>query len=113
MPPKIPLQGSPEPFHRLNRIPIHESGEPLVDIRFACPDVLLRPGCLPYLRPTVAAMLNRAQDALPTGYRFTVSTALRTLDMQARMYWRNYHRLKDEKPHWPTSALRRTTNKYF
>jgi D-alanyl-D-alanine dipeptidase len=113
MPVKTPLQGSPEPFHLLNRIPIHETGEPLVDLRVACPDVLLRPGCLPYLRRTVAAMLNRAQEALPPGYRFTVSTALRTLEMQSRMYWRNYDRLKEEKPHWPTSALRRTTNKYF
>lgn len=107
------LKGSPEPFSLLNRIPIRECGEPLVDIREACPQVLLRPGCLPYLRQTVAAMLNRAQDSLPDGYRFTVSTALRTLEMQANMYWRNYNRLKEEKPHLPTSALRRITNKYF
>lgn len=113
MPPKSPLIGSPEPFHLLNRIPIHETGEPLVDLRRACPQILLRPGCLPYLRRAVAAMLNRAQDSLPAGYRFTVSTALRTREMQSSMYWRNYQRLKEEKPHWPTSALRRTTNKYF
>jgi D-alanyl-D-alanine dipeptidase len=111
--PKPELKGSPEPFGLLNKVPIHECGEPLVDIRDACPTVLLRPGCLPYLRRTVAAMLNRAQDSLPLGYRFTVSTALRTLEMQASMYWRNYNRLKEEKPHLPTSALRRMTNKYF
>jgi D-alanyl-D-alanine dipeptidase len=110
---KTPLRGSPEPFHLLNRVPVHETGEPLVDLRAACPDVLLRPGCLPYLRRTVAAMLNRGQASLPPGYRFTVSTALRTLDMQAGMYWRNYDRLKAERPHLPTSALRRITNKYF
>ena len=112
-PPKVPLQGSPEPFHLLNRIPIIETGEPLVDLRVACPELLLRPGCLPYLRRTVAAMMNRAQAALPPGYRFTVSTALRTLEMQSSMYWRNYHKLRDEKPHLPTSALRRITNRYF
>jgi D-alanyl-D-alanine dipeptidase len=111
--PKVELQGSPEPFALLNRIPIHECGEPLVDIRDACPFVILRPGCLPYLRRTVAAMLNRAQDSLPAGHRFTVSTALRTLDMQSGMYWRNYDRLKADKPHLPASALRRITNKYF
>jgi zinc D-Ala-D-Ala dipeptidase len=33
--------------------------------------------------------------------------------MQANMYWHNYNRLKTEKPHLPTSALRRITNKYF
>ena len=111
--PSALLQGRPEPFHLLNKIPIRETGEPLVDLRDACPRVLLRPGCLPYLRRTVASMLNRAQDSLPDGYRFTVSTALRTLEMQSTMYWKNYDRLKAEKPHWPTSALRRTTNKYF
>lgn len=58
-------------------------------------------------------MLNRANDSLPTGYRYAVSTALRTLPMQSEMYWRNYNRLKSEKPHLPTSALRRITNKYF
>lgn len=111
--PKPELKGSPEPFAALNRIPIRECGEPLVDIRDACPNVILRPGCLPYLRRTVAQMVNRAQEALPTGYRFTVSTALRTLKMQSDMYWRNYNRLQTEKPHLPTSALRRMTNKYF
>lgn len=111
--PKVELQGSPEPFHRLNRIPIRALDEPLVDLRSVCPVVLLRPGCLPYLRAPVAQMLNAAQDSLPAGYRFTVSTALRTIDMQARMYWHNYNRLKEEKPHLPTSALRRITNKYF
>jgi D-alanyl-D-alanine dipeptidase len=111
--PKVELQGSPEPFHLLNRIPIRENGEPLVDIRHTCPYVVLRPGCLPYLRVTTARMLNEAQASLPAGYRFSVSTALRTLEMQSSMYWRNYNRLHEEKPHLPTSALRRITNKYF
>jgi len=111
--PKPVLIGSPEPFALLNRIPIHEIGEPLVDLRVACPDVILRPGCLPYLRRTVAAMLNRAQDSLPTGYRLRASSALRTLEMQSGMYWSNYKKLAEEKPHLPASALRRITNKYF
>ena len=111
--PRAELKGSPEPFHLLNRIPIRDCGEPLVDIRLACPRAILRPGCLPYLRRSVAEMFNRANDSLPPGYRFTVSTALRTLEMQSTMYWHNYHRLRAEKPDLPTSALRRMTNKYF
>ena len=110
---KTPLIGSPEPFHLLNRVPIHESGEPLVDLRDVCPRVLLRPGALPYLRQGVAQMLNRAQEMLPPGYKFTVSTALRTLEMQSSMYWRNYNKLAAEKPELPPSALRRITNKYY
>lgn len=110
---KVELQGAPEPFHLLNRIPIHECREPLVDIREACPRVLLRPGTLPYLRRSVAAMLNRANDELPPGYRYVAHTALRTLEMQSSMYWRNFNKLKEEKPQLPLSALRRITNKYF
>ena len=110
---KPEMQGAPEPFHLLNKIPIFECGEPLVDIREACPFVVPRPGLLPYLRVTVTQMLNRAQDSLPPGYRFAIGSALRTLDMQGSMYWRNYHKLAREKPHLPTSALRRITNKYF
>lgn len=110
---KIELQGSPEPFAALNRIPIYECGEPLVDICQACPRVVLRSRCLPYLRRTVATMLNRAQDSLPPGYKFMVSTALRTIEMQSEMYWRNYNKLKTEKPYLPASALRRITNKYY
>ena len=111
--PKIEMQGAPEPFHLLNKIPIIECREPLVDIREACPFVVPRPGLLPYLRVSVASMLNRAQDNLPPGYRFAIGSALRTIDMQGSMYWRNYHKLAREKPHLPTSALRRITNKYF
>ncbi len=111
--PKPELKGAPEPFHLLNRIPIHENREPLVDLRDFSPRVVLRPGCLPYMRQTAAAMLNQAQENLPPGYRFAVSTALRTITMQSDMYWRNYNKLKEEKPHLPTSALRRITNKYF
>ena len=110
---RIEAPGLPEPFAALNRIPIHECGEPLVDMRDACPFVVIRPTVVPYLRRTVANMLNRAQANLPYGYRFHVSTALRTIEMQSGMYWHNYNRLKTEKPHLPTSALRRITNKFF
>lgn len=111
--PKPVLIGSPEPFAALNRVSIHDTGETLVDLRTACPEVECSPGCLPYLRRTVAAMLNRAADALPSGYRFRAGSALRTLEMQSEMYWRHYNKLAEEKPHLPASALRRITNKYF
>ena len=106
------MLGSPEPFSLINRIPICDNGEPLVDLRLCCREMLLAPGCLPYLRPTAIQMLKAAQQALPRPYRFRVSTALRTLDMQARGYWRSYSRLKEEHPNWPKSALRRACNKY-
>ena len=114
-----PMQGTPEPIAALNRVRIREYAlpfaerEPLVDIRVACPGVAFaESGVCPYLRPPVAAMLNRAQDSLPSGYRLKVGTALRTLSMQ-RSGWDNYYRkMQEAHPDWPVSALRRATNKY-
>jgi D-alanyl-D-alanine dipeptidase len=87
--------------------------EPLVDIREYCPGVVLSEWVCPYLRRTVAGMLNRAQDSLPPGHKLKVGTALRTLAMQ-KGGWDGYHkRMREEHPAWPLSALRRATNRYF
>lgn len=110
--------GSPEPIAALNRVKILEYARPwsereaLVDIRGYCPDVVCRPGICPYLRKTVADMLNRAQASLPPGYRLRVATALRTLSMQKRGWDNYFQKMRTEHPNWPLSALRRATNKY-
>ena len=113
-----PKIGSPEPIAALNRIPITEYAlplserEPLVDIRAACPNVVLSEHVCPYLRVRVAEMLNRAQDSLPSGYRLKVGTALRTLSMQRSGWDGAFKRHQEAHPDWPLSALRRATNKY-
>jgi D-alanyl-D-alanine dipeptidase len=113
------LQGAPEPIAALNRVRILEYArpwperEPLVDIRLACPDVVLGGWLCPYLRPTVAEMVNRAQAALPPGYKLQLGTALRTLAMQQGGWDSYFRRMREEHPNWPLSALRRATNKYF
>lgn len=110
--------GAPEPIAALNRVTIreyavpHDRREPLVDIRVACPDVVVLPHACPYLRETVAGMVNAAQSALPNGYRLQVSTALRTLAMQSANWNGYYGQMRAENPTWPTSALRRATNKF-
>jgi len=105
--------GAPEPIAALNRVRIVESGEPLVDVRDFCPEVEVAERACPYLRSTVAEMLNRAQSSLPRGLRLRASTCLRTLSMQ-RAGWDGYFaRMKAEHPEWPLSALRRATNRYF
>lgn len=111
--------GSPEPIAALNRIRIHERTlpwdlrEPLVDIRTHCPEVAIRPDCCPYLRRTVAEMLNRAQDSLPHGLRLRVHSALRSLAAQ-KAGWDGYsQQLKEKHPAWPLSTLRRAANRYF
>lgn len=105
--------GAPEPIAALNRIKIVENGEGLVDIRDFCPNVEVREGICPYLRVTVAEMLNHAQSGLPGGYRFRVGTALRTLSMQRKGWDGYFSQIKAEHPVWPLSALRRATNRFF
>ncbi|MDR3707468.1 MAG: M15 family metallopeptidase [Capsulimonadaceae bacterium] len=114
MPKKTKL-GAPEPFHLINRIPIRDNGEPLVDLRGRreARFLNLAPGCLPFVRESVLARLIRAQARLPWYVHIQISTALRTLDMQSRMYWSNFNRIQSEHPQWPLSAVRRACNKFF
>ncbi|MCC6444622.1 MAG: hypothetical protein IT210_14340 [Armatimonadetes bacterium] len=97
---------------QLNRVPIRECGEELVDLRTFCPDVVLITK-LPWLRRTVAGMLNEAQCNLSTGYRLKIGTALRTLEIQAGGYWNYFNGLKEKHPEWPYSIMRRQANKFF
>lgn len=103
------------------RIPIYECGEPMVDLREACPEVVLgmppqriaeQPSCV-YLRATPAQMLKRAAALLPDSYRLRVGTAHRSLATQARGYWNYYLRLRRQHPAWPEATLRRWANDFF
>ncbi len=105
--------GTPEPFAALNRIPIHDNKEPLVDLRVACPKLIIGKGVLPYVRQRVAEMLNLASAQLPPGHRIKVHSGLRTLKAQSDLYWRHFKELENKHPDWPRSALRRANNKYF
>ncbi len=117
--PRPPKQGAPEPIAALNRVRILElrqpwtEREPLVDVRLHCPEVVWTERICPYLRLTVAEMVNRAQASLPAGYRLRAGTALRTLSMQSGGWDGYFRRMQEEHPTWPLSALRRATNKYF
>ena len=97
----------------LNRMPLHESGEPLVDLRRHCPGLRIARRCLPFLRETVADMVNRANASLPGGLRLWVRTALRTIEMQRDAYSGYFERLRSEHPEWNYAALRRAANRYF
>jgi D-alanyl-D-alanine dipeptidase len=102
-----------EPIAALNRVPLRECGEALVDLRRHCPGVRIARRCVPFLRRTVADMLNAAQAALPAGHRFWVTTALRTLEMQQALYDRYFQQMVTEHPEWSYAALRRATNRFF
>lgn len=106
-------RGAPEPIRALNRVRIVETGEPLVDIRAACPNIIVADKTHPYLRQTVAEMLNTAAGKLPAELRLRVTTALRTIDEQRRHWDGYYARLRAEHPMWSEAVLRRATNRYF
>jgi zinc D-Ala-D-Ala dipeptidase len=105
--------GAPEPIAALNRVRIVESGEPIVDVRDACPTVEVHEECCPYLRASVAAMVSRAQASLPSQVHLRVSTALRTLRHQKGLWDTSFAQHREKHPDWPLSALRRATNRYF
>ncbi len=102
-----------EPFRLINRIPIMESGEPIVDLRVTCPEFSFSTYCLPYVRAEVADALAVALEKLPSHLDLRMFTALRTLEQQAEMYWLNYNKAKEEHPNWPESVLRKMTNRFF
>ena len=104
--------GAPEPIAALNRIVIEDTGEPLVDLRTACPALKIRDGVLPFVRRRVADMVNEAIDSLPGDLRLRLMTALRTIDMQRELYERFARSLRDEHPEWSLATLRRATNRY-
>lgn len=111
--------GAAEPIAALNRIRITEASlplverEPLVDLRLHCPEVAIADWVCPFLRRTVADMVNRAQSVLPAGHRLRIGSALRTLPMQ-QAGWNSYcRRLRKEHPEWSIATLRRAVNRYF
>jgi zinc D-Ala-D-Ala dipeptidase len=96
----------------LNKIPIIECGEPLVNIREVCSGLIVE-GNPSLLRASVARMLQTAQDSLPPGVRIKVRTTLRTLETQTRGYTNHLNSLREKHPEWPLSTLRREANKFY
>lgn len=110
--------GVPEPMRALNKIKIIENFEPLVDIRLACPllsfpsDAGTPDGMTPFLRKTVAEMLDEATRRLPKGFRLYALSAWRSFERQKELWWSHYDLHKKLHPNWPESQLRRAANKY-
>ncbi len=100
-----------EPLRALRAVPIQDGGEPLVDLRVFCPDVILRPGCLPFLRETVARKVNAVQESLPPGHTLALGTALRTLAMQRDIRVRVHADMSEKHPEWSRATLHRMLNR--
>ncbi len=100
-----------EPLKALRAVPIQDYGEPLVDLREFCPTVVLNPGCLPFLRETVARMVNHVQELLPSGYTLAVGTGLRTMEMQRGIRERFTQDMQEKHPDWSKATMQRMLNR--
>lgn len=101
-------QGRPEPIQALNRILELECGEPLVALAEAAPAVdIHRATTIPYVRKTVAEMVQQVALSLPDGYRLAVSDAWRPFERQAKIVQWMTDCAREAFPGLSHSALRR------
>lgn len=100
-----------EPMTSLEKVPIRESGEPLVDATEVATELDIRVSPV-YGRKTVVEMLRKAQSLLPEGHRLQILNVLRTLENQRELYTNFYEKLRSEHPDWPVNRLSRETNKF-
>ena len=107
------VPAGPEPMRLVNRVPIRDNGEPLVDLRETNPELSFGVHCLPYVRQSVAEAIKIATKNTPDLLDLRVSTGLRTHEEQADMYWHNYKRAKEDHPTWPEATVRRMTDRFF
>ncbi|GMV37253.1 MAG: hypothetical protein AMXMBFR61_17610 [Fimbriimonadales bacterium] len=108
------LHGGREPLAALDRVRLVECDEPLVDLRTACPGVLIpRSTTIPWARERVATMLASAAASLPSGIRLGVTEAWRPLQRQKRGYDRYMEELRAAHPEWSHATLKRMTNRFF
>jgi D-alanyl-D-alanine dipeptidase len=101
-----------EPISAINRIPIRDNGEPMVDIGEAIPGIEIKESPT-FARKKVVEMIAKAQASLPKGYRLKIRDACRSLERQTALYHGAYERLKEEHPEWPASQIRRQLNKFL
>lgn len=106
-------KGKPEPVHLLDRVPVHENDEPLVDMRVVCPSVrIVRPTTIPYLRKSVAEMLEEASRRLPEGYHLGATDCWRPFSRQVLIYEFIMKCAQEAYPHRDYRALKRTVNRW-
>jgi D-alanyl-D-alanine dipeptidase len=108
---RFDLRSFGEPLAKLRAVPIRDHGEPIVDLREFCPKVILTPGCLPFLRETVAGMVNTVQETLPEGHTLVIGTGMRTRDMQRGIRERITKDMTEKHPEWSPATLNRMLNR--
>lgn len=106
-------KGRPEPVHLLDKVPLIENGEPLVNLLEACPSVrIYRPQTIPYLRKTVAEKLEKAAQILPTGMFLAATDCWRPYSRQVRIYEFVMRSAREAFPNRDHASLKRTVNRW-
>lgn len=113
----MPKPSTHEPVTQLKRVPIIECGEPLVEYLQLSNRIRVGDGRWVYkrealLRESVATMLAKAADSLPSGYTLAVVEGWRPPHIQRRMYLAAWNRWKERRPDWSEAALRRLVNRF-
>jgi D-alanyl-D-alanine dipeptidase len=108
-----------ETMANLDKIPIRENREAMVDLRDACPNILVRPlnSRMRTLkaRASVAQRLNEAQDSLQQhapGYQIVVVDAWRPNKQQTRWHKLAKAVVRLRHPFWPCELVREAANQY-
>jgi D-alanyl-D-alanine dipeptidase len=104
-----------EPVTQLKRIPIKESGEPLVDFLAYCPHLRRHKPVFDYrletlMRLGLADRLNEAATYLPDGVFLAILEGWRPPFIQERLY-RTWDRFRSEFPDYSEAKLRRYVNR--
>lgn len=100
----------------INSTPIKDCGEELVDIPVT-EKILHRQGdgakwLVAKLRKSVVAMLIKASETLPQGYKIVVMSAYIPVSMQKKVWDRKLEKLKTENPDWSEEKLMIEVSKY-
>jgi D-alanyl-D-alanine dipeptidase len=101
-------KGRPEPIAALNKIVEIESGEPMVDMELACPNLVkMRPTTFSWCRKTVAEMVEQAARSLPKGVRMGYVEAWRPFERQKAIFDWMWEKLEEARPGLTYSQKRR------
>jgi D-alanyl-D-alanine dipeptidase len=106
-------KGRPEPIRALNKILERENGEPLVPLAEFAPSLkMARPQVIPFVRRTVAQMVQRAAESLPSGMFLGLVEGWRPIERQQRIYDFMWASAREAFPHRDNASLRRTVCRF-
>lgn len=113
--PAIPTSTNPWDRQRIFAKPIIENQEPLVSLSYAPEKIIVSPqyfiqqlpGALPdlFARQSVLTRLNQAAQSLPTGYKFVIFDAWRSIQTQQTLFDTFKSQIQLAHPSWSSQQL--------